>query len=178
MQSELEKVAWFQYFALLLIKKKTKFCKQKKIGWFEYFGDSDVVNKLNDPAFTRSRFWTRFFSNDQVHPPYDQGANWLGVFFLTFLMGLLIRYLETLTIQNVFLFLLRTNLWIKEENLWTFPFYGPLNTSYRPTHGCATATTLGDWPFFATCVAKAKVKPSNLFFQTTSGSNACKFFNI
>ena len=111
-------------------------------------------------------------------PPYDQGANWLGVFFLTFLMGLLIRYLETLTIQNVFLFLLRTNLWIKEENLWTFPFYGPLNTSYRPTHGCATATTLGDWPFFATCVAKAKVKPSNLFFQTTSGSNACKFFNI
>ena len=48
MQSELEKVAWFQYFALLLIKKKTKFCKQQKIGGFEYFGDSDVVNKLND----------------------------------------------------------------------------------------------------------------------------------
>ena len=46
MQSELEKVAWFQYFALLLIKKKTKFCKQQKIGGFEYFGDSDVVNKL------------------------------------------------------------------------------------------------------------------------------------
>ena len=46
MQSELEKVAWFQYFALLLIKKKTKFCKQQKIGEFEYFGDSDVVNKL------------------------------------------------------------------------------------------------------------------------------------
>ena len=40
MESELEKVAWFQYFALLLIKKKTKFCKQQKIG------DSDVVNKL------------------------------------------------------------------------------------------------------------------------------------
>ena len=31
---------------LLLIKKKTKFCKQQKIGGFEYFGDSDVVNKL------------------------------------------------------------------------------------------------------------------------------------
>ena len=46
MQSELEKVAWFQYFALLLIKKKTKFCKQQKIGGFEYFGDFDVVNKL------------------------------------------------------------------------------------------------------------------------------------
>ena len=46
MQSELEKVAWFQYFTLLLIKKKTKFCKQQKIGGFEYFGDSDVVNKL------------------------------------------------------------------------------------------------------------------------------------
>ena len=46
MQSELEKVAWFQYFALLLIKKKTKFCKQQKIGGFEYFGDSNVVNKL------------------------------------------------------------------------------------------------------------------------------------
>ena len=30
MESELEKVAWFQYFALLLIKKKTKFCKQQK----------------------------------------------------------------------------------------------------------------------------------------------------
>ena len=48
MQSELEKVAWFQYFALLLIKKKTKFCKQQKIGGFEYLGDSDVVNKLFD----------------------------------------------------------------------------------------------------------------------------------
>ena len=46
MESELEKVAWFQYFALLLIKKKTKFCKQQKIGGFQYFGDSDVVNKL------------------------------------------------------------------------------------------------------------------------------------
>ena len=47
MQSELEKVAWFQYFALLLIKKKTKVCKQQKIGGFEYFGDFDVVNKLD-----------------------------------------------------------------------------------------------------------------------------------
>jgi hypothetical protein len=129
------------------------------------------------PCFYQVQILDQIFFEWSV-PPYDQGANWLGVFFLTFLMGLLIRYLETLTIQNVFLFLLRTNLWIKEENLWTFPFYGPLNTSYRPTHGCATATTLGDWPFFATCVAKAKVKPSNLFFQTTSGSNACKFFNI
>ena len=46
MQSELEKVAWFQYFALLLIKKKTKFCKQQKIGGFEYYRDSDVVNKF------------------------------------------------------------------------------------------------------------------------------------
>ena len=46
MQSELEKVAWFQYFALLLIKKKTKFCKQQKIGGFEYFGDSDIMIKL------------------------------------------------------------------------------------------------------------------------------------
>ena len=46
MESELEKVAWFQYFALLLIKEKPKFCKQQKIGGFEYFGDPDVVNKL------------------------------------------------------------------------------------------------------------------------------------
>ena len=45
MESELEKVAWFQYFALLLIKKKKSY-KQQKIGGFEYFWDSDVVNKL------------------------------------------------------------------------------------------------------------------------------------
>ena len=51
MQSELEKVASFQYFALLLIKKKTKFCKQQKIGGFKYFGDSDVVNKLEAQIF-------------------------------------------------------------------------------------------------------------------------------
>ena len=81
MQSELEKVAWFQCFALLLIKKKTKFCKQKKIGWFEYFGDSDVVNKLNDPAFTRSRFWTRFFSNDQVHHMIRVQIDWAYFFW-------------------------------------------------------------------------------------------------
>ena len=50
MQSELEKVAWFQYFALLLIKQKTIFCLQqnfeKKIENSNIFGDSDVVNKL------------------------------------------------------------------------------------------------------------------------------------
>ena len=31
MESELEKVAWFQYFALLLIKQKTKLCKQQNL---------------------------------------------------------------------------------------------------------------------------------------------------
>ena len=48
MESGLEKVVWFQYFTLLLIKKKTKSCKQQKIGGFEYFGDFDVMNKLKE----------------------------------------------------------------------------------------------------------------------------------
>ena len=58
MQSELEKVALFQYFALLLIKQKTKFCKQQnfeKNGEFEYFGDSNVVNKLHAVSVYKKR---------------------------------------------------------------------------------------------------------------------------
>ena len=69
MESELEKVAWFQYFALLLIKKKTKFCKQQKIGGFEYFGDSDVVNKLIFQKIDQNRAFKKDFAYLCEYPP-------------------------------------------------------------------------------------------------------------
>ena len=48
-----------KYFALLLIKKNTKFCKQQKIGGFKYFGDSDVMNKLIDSNVFQGAFFSQ-----------------------------------------------------------------------------------------------------------------------
>ena len=56
---ELEKVAWFQFFALLLIKQKTKFRKIFFVN-YEYFGGSDATSWLqilHDPKFARYKIF-------------------------------------------------------------------------------------------------------------------------
>ena len=69
MESELEKVAWFQYFSLLLIKKKAKLYKQQKIGGFEYFGDSDVVNKSLSDILGIA--WTSHEKTSDLQKPFN-----------------------------------------------------------------------------------------------------------
>ena len=67
------------------------------------------------------------------------------------------------------MFLLRTNLWIKEENLWTFPFHGPLNTSYRPTH-VLLQQPLGIDPSLRHVLQKPRSNQAIYFFRQQVGA--------
>ena len=87
MQSELEKVAWFQYFALLLIKQKTKFCKQQNLekNWririFWRFRCREQViqyNKIMSFSAWHINAFTRFFQEWHL----KVAINYVNCFFL------------------------------------------------------------------------------------------------